>query len=155
MQTIDAPTERTARYAAELWKNMLRSAETEEAALSAFGELLVAAILTPCKRHPTVFENSYLTTDSPPCEALRQAAQAAGLVCDWPKKTRMNVFGDVVRLSQGYAEESVYHYALDDNRWLVTRLHGSDIEQIKQHVLAGTPLDLPIFTSQAAGLDTP
>jgi hypothetical protein len=50
---------------------------------------------------------------------------------------------DYISVSAGYAAASVYHYPLDNGKWLVTCLSGPEIAKIKKFVTDGT---LPEFT---------
>ncbi len=160
------PTERTARKAAELWKNMLRSPKfdngdtspmgdmatmlaemipvnTSDDLLEAFAEKLAERIMTPSEKYPEYFENATLRVDYDPDLTLSECADEVGLICQFPWKTNMLVRSNVVSVSHGYGAEQVNHYALDNGKWLVTTLSGSDIEKIKKFVTDGT---LPEFT---------
>lgn len=160
------PTARTARKAAELWKNMLRGPKfdngdtslsggmatvlagmipvnTTDELLGAFADKLAERIMTPSETSPDYYNSASLHVDYGPDLALSECADAVGLKCQFPWKTNMWVRGDMVSVSYGYGAEAVNYYALDNGKWLVTTLSGSDVEKIKKFVTDGT---LPEFT---------
>jgi len=161
------PTERTAKRAAELWKRMLAKPKfdngdnsltggmavamvsmietnTSTELLDAFGEKLVEKIMTPCERSPDYYEATRLIVDYGPCPALDEAAKEVGLKVQFPWKTSVNVYSDTVTARYGYSAETINHYALKDGRWLITTLSGSAVEDIKSHVVDGTPLEFTV-----------
>jgi hypothetical protein len=158
---MSKPTAVEARYAAELWKQMLRSPKYDngdntfggtvasvlatkipsnvtEEKLEAFGEHLVKGILATAEEWGSVS----LYVDYGPTQELSDAADAAGLKMEFPWKTDVTVEAGKVGVRQGYAAEAVYHYLLDDGRWLLASLCGADVEKIKRYVTDGT---LPEF----------
>lgn len=161
------PTERTAKRAAELWKSMLEQPKfdngdnsfqggmaaamatmiptnTTTELLDAFAEKLVERIMTPSERDPEYFDSANLCVDYGPCPALAESAEAVGLKCQFPWKTNMWVHANDLSLRHGYGAETVYHYALENGKWLVTTLAGSEIEAIKKYVVDGTPLEFRV-----------
>jgi len=80
-----------------------------------------------------------LGVDYGPDAVLAEAGKSAGIPEGrWPWKTHMWISSDYVSLSYGYGAETVYYYPLDD-RWLVTRLYGSDISKVLEYVRGGKP----------------
>lgn len=161
------PSERTARKAAELWKKMLASPkfdngdETEKGGLATllahlvpvnttedlldkFAEKLVEQIMTPGKSDPDYFPGSNLHVDYGPDLTLSECAEAVGLKCQFPWKTNMWIRRDVVSVSHGYGAEQINYYALENGRWLVTTLSGSEVEKIKKYVTDGTLPDFKV-----------
>lgn len=117
--------------------------------LQRFGEELTKIMLKPFKftahdgtEHEYQAAN-YLTVDYHPDAPLREAAKRAGLEMQFPWKTSMFLEEDYLSVSAGYGAPSVYHYPLQNDRWLVTRLNGPDIGKIIELVEAGF-LDLEL-----------
>lgn len=160
------PSDLLVKRAVELWKRMLRSPKfdngdpspvggmasmmammiptnTTEELLDKFGEELEKNILTPSEHSRDYYPNTSLHVDYGPDKAIGDAAEAAGLQCQFPWKTNMWIGDGCVSVSAGYAAANVYHYPLSDGKWLVTSLSGSEIEKIKKFVTDGT---LPEFT---------
>lgn len=161
------PTKKTADRAAELWRSMLSRPKfdngdsssnggiasmmatmiptnTTAALLDAFAEKLSERILTPSERSPDYFDCANLSVDYGPCMALSECAESVGLDCQFPWKTTMWVHADSVSVRNGYGAETIYHYALSNGKWLITTLQGSAIEDIKKHVVEGTPLEFKV-----------
>ena len=80
-----------------------------------------------------------LSVDYHPDKTLSTAAKAAGLQMEFPWKTTMWLSAGSLSLSAGYGAGSVYHYPLNDGRWLVTRLYGEDIGKVVDYVQGGKP----------------
>ncbi len=159
------PTERTAKRAAELWKRMLRRPKFDngdqsgnsgvavmlahmiptnitEELLDAFADKLVSLIMTPDEKDPEYFPNSRMHVDYGPCHVLSGAAESVGLKIEFPWQTNMWVHADSLSVRHGYGAETVFHYALENGKWLVTTLSGPEIDKIKRYVVDGT---LPEF----------
>jgi len=160
------PSEHTAARAALLWRKMLASpvfdngdnsfagvmsqglaamipTNTNDTLLEQFEAKLREVIVTPDAERKDYYPASYLSVDYGPCEPLENAAKAVGLNVQFPWKTNMNVYRDYLTLRAGYSSETQYHYRLDNGKWLVTTLNGSEVEKIKRYVLDGT---LPEFS---------
>jgi hypothetical protein len=160
------PSDLLVKRAVELWKRMLRSPKfdsgdngptggmasmlasmiptnTTEELLDAFGEELAKKILAPSEHNRDYYPNTGLHVDYGPDKNLSDAAEAAGLKVQFPWKTNMWIGEDYISVRYGYSAEVVYHYPLNDGKWLVTYLSGSEIEKIKKFVADGT---LPEFT---------
>lgn len=160
-----APTERTADRAVELWKRMLHSPKYDnvgdtgspkeratqrmasmlaatipsnatEDVLDAFGVELKRLLLDDSL---SVYSRSSLGVDYGPDKLLSDAAAVAGLKMEFPWKTNMSICCAYVSVSSGYGAECVYHYPLDDGRWLVTTLNGSDISKVIEYAIGGAP----------------
>lgn len=167
MSNHQNPTLRTAKKAAELWKSMLRkptfdNGDKSEAGLftsmlaslspsnatdeilNVFGEKLTEKILTKSDKYPEYYPNTTLGSDYGPDLTLDQCANESGLKCQFPFKTVVWVMSDCVQVRNGYGAEAVFHYALDNGKWLVTTLCGSEIEKIKKYVTDGTPLEFKV-----------
>lgn len=161
------PTIKTARRAAELWKKMLTNPKfdngddsvtgfmtaslasmiptnTTEELLDAFVEKLVEKIMTPSAHNPDFHDSSNLSVDYGPCQALADSAKAVGLNCQFPWKTSTRVYSDEVHVRHGYGAETIFHYALDNDKWLVTTLSGSEIEKIKRYIVDGDLLEFTV-----------
>jgi hypothetical protein len=109
---------------------------TEEQ-IAAFGEALFTALSTPDEYGVYPYG---LHVDYHPDRVLGDAADAAGInPSRFSIKTGMWINHGFVSISEGYGAESVNHYPLEDGRWLVTTLSGSDIDKVKEYVLGGAP----------------
>ena len=84
-----------------------------------------------------------LHVDYHPDQILAEAANEAGLKMEFPWKTSMWITDAYISVRNGYAAESVYHYPLSNNDWLVTTLTGSDISKLIGFIENGV---LPEFT---------
>ncbi len=158
---MSRPSDLLVKRAVELWKRMLRSPKfdngdngpnggmasmlatmiptnTTEELLDKFGVELEKTILTPSEHSRDYYPNTSLHVDYGPDKALGDAAEAAGLKCQFPWKTNMWIGDGCVSVSAGYAAANVYHYPLDNGKWLVTSLSGSEIDKIKRFVTDGT-----------------
>ena len=62
----------------------------------------------------------------------------------FPIKTSMYIDHDCVSVSTGYGSPHIFHYLLDNGKWLITTLQGKDIYKIKDHVVNGTELSWEI-----------
>ena len=154
------PTERTADRAVELWKRMLRNPKydnlgntgtTQERRTSEMASLMAMTISSnvteenlekfgaELKRRILDESRRTLGADYGPDRILSECAEAAGLEVEFPWKTVMHVYDDRVSLSYGYGAEDEYHYPLEDGRWLVTKLLGSDIDKVIEYVNGGSP----------------
>jgi hypothetical protein len=73
-----------------------------------------------------------LACDYGPCNALRTAAERAGLKTQFPWKTRMGFDEHSIHFGEGYAAPYIYHYPASADRWVVTSLRGepSDIDAL-------------------------
>tara|TARA_R110002096_G_scaffold66682_2_gene162194 strand:- start:22071 stop:22490 length:420 start_codon:yes stop_codon:yes gene_type:complete len=120
----------------------------EEDKLEKFGELLVDAIMTPSEDSPDYYPNTTLGSDYGPDRVLSDAAEAAGLKCQFPWKTTMWVYGDSVSVSYGYGTEAERHYLLENGNWLITTLCGSDIDKIKKFAVDSTLPEFNIETKE-------
>lgn len=161
------PTEVECRYVAEIWKQMLRDPKYDngdnsvsgiatkflahkirkhvtEETLGVFGGKLVESLLEMFKERDYV----YLEVDYHPCQALDEAAKYAGMVVEFPWKTLVTVERGHVSVRYGYRAEPMHHYLLDDGRWLVAALEGSGVEQIKQFIVNGTPLQFMVVDGE-------
>lgn len=106
------------------------------------------------KETPTYWWSSSLSTDYNPDAALTYAADKSGLprnMFSW--KSRVWLHDGFVSSSFGYGAGDVYHYPLDDGRWLITDLRcgarDSDIEKIKSAAIDGR-LDMRIEDAMPA-----
>jgi hypothetical protein len=169
MMTRDEPNPRIVDRAVELWKRMLANPEYKATCddsgledqitmaraasmakmipsnatperLEAFGVALKQRLMTPDpQRSSCVAYPDTLHVDYGPDAMLGGAAEEAGLKLEWPWKTLMRLYDDRVGLAAGYAAGTVYHYPLNDGRWLMTTLQGSDITKIIEYVDGGQP----------------
>jgi hypothetical protein len=121
---------------------MMIPTNTTDELLDKFAEELAKRIMTPSPDDPEYFPNASLHTDYGPDRVLADVAESVGLDCQFPWKTNMLVYGDYVSARCGYGASEVYHYALDNGKWLVACLHGPEMEKIKKFVTDGT---LPEF----------
>lgn len=73
-----------------------------------------------------------LACDYGPCNALRTAAERAGLKTQFPWKTRMGFDERSIHFGEGYAAPYMYHYPAGDGQWVVTSLRGehSDVDAL-------------------------
>lgn len=94
--------------------------------LDKFGEELRRRIAEQLEQHGHVG----LHVDYGPDGDLRAAADAAGLKMQFPWKTDMWIDPLCVSVRAGYRAESVCHYPITGDRWLVTTLSGSDIVKV-------------------------
>lgn len=85
------------------------------------------------------YYHRHLDVDYGPDQLLRDAAAAAGLSMDFPWKTHMNINHDCLSFSMGYGAPNVYHYPLDNDRWLVTCLCGADMRKVIDQVEGRNP----------------
>ena len=103
--------------------------------LEAFGRELKAILIGPFEWSNG--SNRYVDTvnelhvDYQPDIYLDTAAKRSGLKMEFPWKTNIRLYNDSLSLSYGYGAETVYHYPLLNNKWLITTLSGSDIVKIK------------------------
>ena len=96
--------------------------------------------------------------DYDPDVAMAEAAKSVGLEhMQWPIKSSVRINTDYntgkathVSVSNGYGAEAVHHYPLDDGRWLVCRLSGSDVQKVIDLLHAGPSQE---FTANPLGLD--
>lgn len=88
----------------------------------------------------------HLHVDYHPDGPLRMAASKAGLQVEFPWKTHMFLSQDYLSWQNGYRDESRYYYPLNAEctRWLVTRLHGSDIAYILAAINSGIELGMHV-----------
>lgn len=101
----------------------------------------------------TIYFRTGLSCDYNPDEILSRIAVAAGVphtAFSW--KTTVWMEEDCVSVSQGYAAENIYHYPLDDGRWLICALRGSEITDVIKAVEEGR---LPELTVEAAAEPVP
>jgi hypothetical protein len=161
------PTEVECRYVAEIWKQMLREPKYDngdgslsglatkalaasirkhvtEETLGVFGGHLVDSLMEMFKTRDYV----YLEVDYNPCLTLHEAAKYAGMVVEFPWKTLVTVERGHVSVKYGYRAEPVHHYLLDDGRWFVAALAGSDVEKIKRFIVDGTPLEFMVVDGE-------
>lgn len=103
--------------------------------LAAFKAALLERFLDTSR---DLFTRAGTHVDYGPDGLLRGAAEAVGLVLEFPWKTSVWVSDTYVSVRAGYGAESVYHYPLE-NGWLVTRLSGSDISLVIEYVNGGSP----------------
>lgn len=81
----------------------------------------------------------YLSTDYHPDIVLSQVAEESSISKElFPWKTNMNIDQNYLSLRYGYGAETLYYYPVD-GKWLITTLHGSDIEKVIQYVKGGKP----------------
>ncbi len=154
------PNPRIVARAAEIWVRLLRSPQYDngetnpernamaqmlvrgipsnatDEVLEKFRMALIEKLTTP--KESGYIENS-LRVDYGPDGTLADAANKAGLKMEWPWKTGMWLDTDHLSVEAGYSAESVYHYPLTDDRWLVTRLTGSEISKVIDYVNGGKP----------------
>lgn len=80
-----------------------------------------------------------LGVDYNPDMILSLAADESGVdTAIFPWKTNMSLRSDYLSLSYGYGAEYRNYYPLDKG-WLVTTLHGSDINKVIDYVQGGKP----------------
>lgn len=153
------PDRRIVERAAELWVRMLRNpkydngdasfqgfvckslaeklpSNANDDVLEKFREALIESMM---KENERGYFYTSLYVDYGPDEALHNAAEEAGLKMEFPWKTGMQVRDDCLAVSAGYGGQYVYHYPLDNNRWLVTALSGTDIGKVIDYVNGGKP----------------
>ena len=83
--------------------------------------------------------------DYGPSRELMELADKHGIHhSHFPIKTTLFIDHDYISVSKGYGSPYVYHYLLDNGKWLITTLHGKDIDKIKDHVVNGTELSWEI-----------
>ena len=93
----------------------------------------------------------WLRVDYDPDEVLRTAAERAGLEMQFPWKTSMTLEAGCLSVMQGYGAEPVYHYPLQDGRWLTSTLRGTDVAKVIAAVEEGVlDLDLSINRGDCA-----
>jgi hypothetical protein len=112
--------------------------------LEKFGKALFSRLMD---ESVSMYERCGLHVNYGPDSLLTDAANAAGLKMEFPYKTNMWINAESISLSYGYGAESVYHYPLENGRWLVTKLSGSDISKVIQIVNGETP---EFFVEEAA-----
>lgn len=86
----------------------------------------------------------YMHVDYGPDEILAESAKAVGLEIQFPWKTNVRLRRDAVSVSAGYVAEYIYHYPLNDGRWLVSSLSGSDVAKLIELIESGFDLGLTI-----------
>lgn len=142
-----------------IWKDMLRSPEydngdtsdagfmgtllvkmlpnnSSEDVLDKFGEYLKESLSNP---NESGYYDTWLDVDYGPCKILHDAAEKAGLKTQFPWKTTVSIHENDLSVKCGYGAESVYYYPIDGNKWLVTKLYGSDISKVIEYVTGGKP----------------
>ena len=92
-----------------------------------------------CDKNIEDYKKTYLNVDYHPCEVLSDAANKAGLKMKFPWKTNISYEDDYVRTSIGYQSETTYHYPIENNKWLITTLCGSEIDKVIEYVNGGKP----------------
>lgn len=157
------PSKRTAKRAAQIWVSWLRHpnydvgleglpriellglaalqpSNANDETLARFADELEKLILTPSSDDPNSFENADLHVDYEPCNALKVAADRAGLKMEFPYKTSVDIYESYLVSKAGYGAFWEYHYALDNGKWLVTTLTGSDadVAMIRSCAVNGT-----------------
>lgn len=101
--------------------------------LDAFGRELKDSLMRQHQgeRNPDyLFYERSLCVDYDPCTLLAKAATTAGLRMQFPWKTYMDIQQDCLSFSMGYGAETIYHYPLANDRWLLTSLRGGDISKV-------------------------
>lgn len=128
-----SPEERRTMAMASALAQAIPSNATPER-LVKFGAELKKRLMSPKEQTGGIRRASYyeqsMSVDYGPCSVLNAAAEASDLKMEWPWKTNMWLYGDRLSVSAGYGAESVYHYPLSGDRWLVARLSGSDMEKV-------------------------
>ena len=126
----------------------MMNSQTEKAKLSDFDELVEGFRTELTARINQVLENDgyvYLDVDYGPSGLLAEAAEAAGIPqSQFSIKSTVYLYEDHVASSFGYGAEHEHHYPLSDDRWLVTKLQGSDMDKIISEVESGNDLGLMI-----------
>lgn len=155
-----------ANKAADIWKSLLKSpvydngdksengilatalamqlpSNTTDELLDKFKEALVKKLSEKWDEGGMHF---WMDVDYGPCGILDEAAEEAGLNVQFPWKTSVSIHleSKAVSVSAGYGAEDIIHYDLENGKWLVTTLHGSEVEKIKDHVVNGTPLEFKV-----------
>lgn len=92
------------------------------------------------------YRHASLDVDYGPSLYIANIADRIGLKVQFPWKTNVWAYRDHVTVRAGYTAETIYHYALDGGKWLVTSLSGSEVEKIKKFVLTG---EVPSFTVES------
>ena len=111
--------------------------------LNAFIEDLEQEMLT--QTEDGYCEMSSIHIDYNPWGKLAELADKHGIHhSHFPIKTRMFVDENYVSVSKGYGAPNLFHYLLDNGKWLITTLSGKDIDKIKDHVVNGTELEWTI-----------
>ena len=160
------PTKETAKYAANIVKEWLENTHlmdngeqdlerkmfmdvmsmkiqeanpTSKETIEAFTKDLEQEIL---REENGYYPLSSIRIDYGPYGELMELADKHGIHhSHFPIKTTMFIDHDYVSASTGYGSPYVYHYLLDNGKWLITTLSGKDIEKIKDHVVNGTELE--------------
>lgn len=114
----------------------MRSSNATNDILALFGKELRRRILDS---EQPLYSRTSLSVDYGPDTILADAAEHAGLEMQFPWKTNIYIRSTCLSVSFGYGAEAVYHYPMDDGRWLVTCLHGSDIHKVIDYVTGGAP----------------
>ena len=93
----------------------------------------------------------FLDVDYGPCKTLTDAANEAGIPCElFSVKSNVYISEDHVRVSFGYGGESLNHYPIDGDKWLITTLEGSDLSKIIDQIVLGNEMGLTIESSNEA-----
>jgi hypothetical protein len=97
------------------------------------------------ERDENEYFRGWLSVDYGPCTQLHDAAEIAGIPdSQFSIKSDVSIRCDCVSTSFGYAADHIYHYPLEDGKWLLTSLSGSDIDKIIASASKGNPLDFII-----------
>ena len=107
--------------------------------LNAFIKDLEQAMLT--QNEHGYCEMASIHIDYGPWGSIAELATKHGIhYSHFPVKTTMFVNEDYVSVRKGYGSPNVFHYLLENGKWLITTLSGKDIDKIKDHVVNGTEL---------------
>lgn len=144
MGDTGTPQERFTMAMGSSLAKLIPNTASQPGVLDKFCEALRAALLKEEKvsyGSGSRYEQS-MHVDYGPDQTLANAAEAAGLKLEWPWKTNMWLAEDSLSLRYGYAAPQVFHYPIDDGRWVVTRLSGEDIKLVLPHAaIIGLTID--------------
>jgi hypothetical protein len=94
---------------------------------------------------PAEYHDTWLSTDYHPCESMAVAADKVGIPHNlFSHKSTVNLNEDSVCASFGYGAAGVYHYPLPSGGWLITSLHGDDIDKVIDSIAKGNPLGFTV-----------
>ncbi len=122
--------------------------EDMERRIEVFREALTEELfrLRDCPEQDEYFQ-TWLYVDYHPCPLLAMAADKDRIPhSQFSCKSNVHIRPKFIASRFGYGADYLYHYPLEDGRWLVTTITGSDDEMSKifNHVLNGNELDFYI-----------
>lgn len=96
-------------------------------------------------RNSDSYFSCYLSTDYHPCEQLSNAADEAKIPHNlFSCKSSVYMYKDRVGASFGYGADTINHYPIATDKWLLTTLSGSDIHKIISEVNNGNEMGFEI-----------